>query len=208
MSKTFDYKGKVYVRNKNGYYSRIERVHLHRIIWEDHFGPIPEGFCVHHKDENKENNDTSNLECISRSAHAKHHWDLDDGKRKEKVRENIKKANLWRSTNEGKEYSSALHKKLWENAKLYQRKCTVCKKEFESISRKKNIYCSPLCHSRGYYDKAKENRKCVICKKDFEAYKYSKTSTCSKSCTWIKANQSRRKTTEMKQKERVEKLSR
>ncbi len=204
---SYEYKGKIYKKHANGYYTKIECIQLHRIIWEDHFGPIPEGFCIHHKDGNKENNDVFNLECISRKDHAKHHWDKDDGSKKAKVKENLKKAHLWRSTKEGKEYSSAHHKKLWKNAKLYNRTCTICSKEFKSISRKKNIYCSSLCHSRGYYIKSKEKRVCSICGNDFEAYKYAKTQTCSRKCTWIKSNHSRKKTMDMKQKERLEKLS-
>lgn len=205
--KEIEFQGKIYHKQKNGYYSRIERVQLHRVIWESHFGSIEKGFCIHHKDENKENNSIENLECIAKSEHAKLHWEKDDGSRKEKVRENLKKAHLWRSTREGKEYSSAHHKKLWENAKIYNRVCTVCGVNFESISRKKNIYCSGLCHSRGYYKKNREKRICKICKNEFDAYKYSNTETCSKKCTWTRANSSRRKTIEMKQKERIEKLS-
>jgi HNH endonuclease len=203
---TVEHKNKIYRKYKNGYYSRIERVHFHRVIWEENYGEIPVGFCIHHKDGNKENNNITNLECISRKHHAKLHWESGGEIRKEKVRENIKKAQLWRSTKEGREYSAAHHKKLWKKAKLYSRVCTVCGKKFESLSRKKNIYCSALCHSRGYYEKSKETRVCIICNGSFEAYKYAQTCTCSRKCTWIKANQSRKKTTEMRQKERLEKL--
>jgi|SRR5215831_4132105 len=204
--KTIEYKGKKYTKHSNGYYSRMERVQLHRIVWEDHFGPIQEGYCIHHKDKDKTNNDIANLECISKSDHVKHHWEIGGEDLRQKVKENIKKAHLWRGTAEGREYSSKHHKKLWQNAKIYKRICTVCNKEFESLSRKKNIYCSSLCHSRGYYDKVKEQRICQICENKFEIYRYSKTMTCSKTCTLIKANKSRKKTIEMKTKERIEKL--
>lgn len=206
MKKQKEYKGKIYHQNNQGYYSKIERVQLHRLIWEDHFGEIPKGHHIHHKDNDKENNDISNLECISKSEHAKLHWKDDKENRTEKVRENIKKAHLWRGTTDGKEYSSAHHKKLWKNAKLHKRTCTICDKKFESISRKKNIYCSALCHSRGYYKKSREKRICMYCSNEFDAYKYAPTKTCGRKCTWAIANQSRKKTTVMKQKERLEKL--
>lgn len=41
----------------------------HRVVWEKKYGKIPRGFHLHHKDGNKENNDISNLECLSRQEH-------------------------------------------------------------------------------------------------------------------------------------------
>jgi hypothetical protein len=47
------------------------RVYLHRHIWETHNGrQLDDGEIVHHKDENKRNNDPANLEALSgRAAH-------------------------------------------------------------------------------------------------------------------------------------------
>lgn len=65
--------------NKGGYYVITSGKEgnnmklLHRLIWEEYYGPIPEGFDVHHKDENTANNDISNLELISHPKHASHH---------------------------------------------------------------------------------------------------------------------------------------
>lgn len=40
-----------------------------RVVWEQHNGPIPPGFGVHHKDENKLNDDPTNLELASKARH-------------------------------------------------------------------------------------------------------------------------------------------
>ena len=45
----------------------------HRLVWERHFGPIPEGMVLHHKDENRLNNDISNLELIDHRTHRRLH---------------------------------------------------------------------------------------------------------------------------------------
>ena len=45
----------------------------HRIIWKKHKGPIPEGMHVHHKDEDKLNNDIDNLELIDPITHRRLH---------------------------------------------------------------------------------------------------------------------------------------
>lgn len=43
----------------------------HRLIWESYYGPIPEGYDVHHIDGDTYNNDIDNLECLSHEDHAK-----------------------------------------------------------------------------------------------------------------------------------------
>jgi len=43
----------------------------HRYVWEKHFGKIPKGYIIHHKNENKEDNRIENLECITKKVHDK-----------------------------------------------------------------------------------------------------------------------------------------
>ncbi|MDR2874289.1 MAG: HNH endonuclease [Methanobrevibacter sp.] len=47
--------------NEKGYKNKK----LHRLIWEEVNGPIPKGYFIHHKDENRMNNDIENLEIMS-----------------------------------------------------------------------------------------------------------------------------------------------
>lgn len=49
------------------------RSYLHRDIYTAHYGPIPQGWHVHHIDHNPLNNDPSNLAAISAEDHLKHH---------------------------------------------------------------------------------------------------------------------------------------
>ena len=66
--------GNAYKR-KDGYYQISSGVNqgklLHRLIYEECYGPIPSGFIVHHINGDKENNDPSNLMLLSKSNH--HH---------------------------------------------------------------------------------------------------------------------------------------
>lgn len=48
-------------------------IYEHREVWEHHFGPIPSGFHVHHKDGNKLNNKLENLQILSQAAHQRLH---------------------------------------------------------------------------------------------------------------------------------------
>lgn len=72
------YKGyKVYM---NGKYPAIfingKNTHIHRLVWEEHFGNIPKGYVIHHKDGNKLNWNINNLELLSRSQHIKEHKNI------------------------------------------------------------------------------------------------------------------------------------
>src|SRR6516162_4814460 len=46
---------------------------LHREIWKTHCGPIPEGYDVHHIDDDPGNNQPSNLELKEHGSHTTHH---------------------------------------------------------------------------------------------------------------------------------------
>lgn len=71
--------GHVYQR-KDGYYQVSSGINqgklLHRLIYEENFGPIPEGFHIHHLDNDKNNNALENLVLISKSNHHKLHFNM------------------------------------------------------------------------------------------------------------------------------------
>lgn len=43
------------------------------VVWEGENGPVPAGFVIHHQDRDSLNDDISNLQLLSRSAHRKEH---------------------------------------------------------------------------------------------------------------------------------------
>lgn len=45
----------------------------HRYVYEQANGPIPDGYVIHHKDHNKQNNSLENLECLSKHDHDNYH---------------------------------------------------------------------------------------------------------------------------------------
>ena len=67
------------ILNNKGYYqikSRKEGNHnkyLHRLLFEDFYGPIPEGYIIHHKDENPSNNCILNLQLVKADVHNRIH---------------------------------------------------------------------------------------------------------------------------------------
>lgn len=80
-AKTFlpaiEYGGAMYTQDHDGYYRQTvgdgHRQWLHHVVWEHHFGPIPEGHEIHHRDGDKTNNAPENLACLTLSGHAQLH---------------------------------------------------------------------------------------------------------------------------------------
>lgn len=50
-----------------------KNTHVHRLEWIKHFGAIPDGFVIHHKNEDKTDWNISNLELLSRKDHLATH---------------------------------------------------------------------------------------------------------------------------------------
>lgn len=85
-----EFNGNKYTIRDTGYYGRTnkDRTLLHRDMWEFHNGPIPDGWDVHHKDENKLNNVPTNFECLLKADHTRLH---PHGQNQHTVKRRIKK---------------------------------------------------------------------------------------------------------------------
>lgn len=152
MEKYIEYNGNVY-RLTGGYYKKHITIFLHRQVYEDHYGPIPKRFHIHHKDGNKLNNNISNLECLSESDHHRKTWKNDDGTKKELARKNIKKAIEWRKKPEAKPILSKKNKKAWQKRFFEKCICKKCNKEFKSRMPKLAKWCSKQCCNAYHKDK-------------------------------------------------------
>lgn len=159
---------------------------LHRYVYEQYYGEIPKGYQVHHIDENKDNNDISNLKLMTISEHMKLHMAKRD---KNKLRENLNKnarpkAIEWHKSKEGREWHKEQYSKYADKFhKKYNYTCKQCGKRFETININSK-FCSNKCKSKWRRDNHidDEERICVICGKIFKTNKYEKTITCSRKC--------------------------
>jgi hypothetical protein len=185
---TQEFNGKKY-RKYSGerYYSRGPN-RLHKIIWEYYNGEIPKGFDVHHKDENPENNEISNLELIDNIEHCRFHAKRRFEKDPELLRRFVeggkREAKKWHGSEAGKEW----HKKHYElhGQSMYVKKeyeCIVCGKKFMSTVTDSK-FCSNAHKSQFRRDSGVDNikKECILCKNKFQTNKYSKQEYCSYSC--------------------------
>lgn len=110
---------------------------LHRAIYESVRGPIPEGYQVHHKDENKTNNDPSNLVALSPSDHMKQH--------------ELRGA----AAPDFDKRIGAMA--MWEQRKPKEHSCAECGSNFESTCTRAR-FCSPKCSAKYSYHKVRGRR--------------------------------------------------
>jgi hypothetical protein len=129
--------GNARINNQGRYVitSRKEGNHgkyLHRLIWEDAYGPIPEGYDCHHIDENPLNNDLSNLKLMLHAEHVSLHNSINKIGNKYRV---------------GKTFSEESLKKMSESAKGKKQSEETKRKRSESLKGEK-CYNAKLTNSK------------------------------------------------------------
>lgn len=164
----------------------------HRDFWEKHHGKIPDGFHIHHVDENPLNNSIENLECLSPADHAQRHV---GGEHSEWSRHHINEIRILASEWHGSPAGIAWHrehgKRTWiDREQADAGECANCKTPLLSYfairkSREGKRYCSRYCHRAvaDAEDRYTVDATCPICEKLFKARKWGKRpETCSRLC--------------------------
>lgn len=158
-----EFNGIMYYKKTNGYYQcaitkkrdkqGIER-YLHRAVWKFYKGDIPKGMQIHHIDENKDNNDISNLALLTAKEHMKHHntserltkwWHSEYGKKANK--KGIKLAKLWHASEDGYKWHSE-HQKESIKKMVIEELCKECGKVFTTFKDKRHQYICRKCRDK------------------------------------------------------------
>lgn len=193
MSDTIEYGGARWAKTNRGYYS-APRGHdgesfLHRQICADVHGPIPPGWLVHHLDEDRENNDPTNLVAVSRAEHARLHQ---EGQRERLTSpewlDHLARirglAVAWHQSDEGRAWHQEHGRRTWAGREpCPDRPCEVCGESFAPMFDRATV-CSQKCHARkrrasGLDD---EDRICAGCGGGFRVNRHKGQRFCSRSC--------------------------
>ena len=179
---------KFYKDHKTGYWisCKCPKVRAHRWVWQNVNGKIPEGCHIHHKDEDKSNNDISNLCLMPRQAHLSLHMTKEKrewaSKRMEEIRPLTKE---WHSSGEGRAWHKyhALKNKFGKNEPR-QVECAQCRKKYETTKLSRSYFCSNPCKSKNRRDSGVDDivKICLACKNEFKCNKYAKMIYCSRIC--------------------------
>lgn len=183
-----DAKTGYYLANKPTYMGHRERLHVY--VWRKHNGPIPEGYHVHHVDEDKSHNDIDNLCCMPRGAHESLHG-LEraalkyDEMRKNLVENAIPKAAEWHRGEAGREWHRQNYKRHLAVRPQKEHTCQYCGKTYLSKKNESSKFCSNNCKAAARRKSGVDNetRKCIVCGKDFRCNKYSVVKCCSRECS-------------------------
>jgi hypothetical protein len=192
-----EYDGLKWVKMPSGYYFVVRKnfdgqKNLHRYIWVKYYGKIPDGYQVHHKDKNKENNDISNLELLTNNEHAKRHSYKDDTERYLKQLEHLNKIRpkevyQWSKEQdiEKREKHRAALKLAMSLIEKAERECKYCGKKFMANQFGVHSFCSNKCKSawRRKSGVDNETRICICCGKQFLVNRHSRTETCDRHCS-------------------------
>lgn len=68
-----DFHGQRFYRGRDGYYKTLAGERLHHAVWKLVNGEIPVGYLIHHKNQDKENNNIENLELMAWGRHTSLH---------------------------------------------------------------------------------------------------------------------------------------
>lgn len=195
MNKSVEYRGRVFSQQAGQPYYRAWNLekgrpdYLHRVVWEDVNGPIPEGFDVHHLDEDPENNEAYNLEALSRQDHRILHWESLKEDEKESVRANlienaVPAAAQWHRSVEGRKWHSDKAKLEIPN-RVHELACEQCGREVQRVGViQKGRFCSNACKSAHRRASGADDveQKCPVCGGAFKINKYRKAETCGRTC--------------------------
>lgn len=169
-----------------------KRTYLHRDIWEFHNGKIPPKHEIHHKDGNPENNDISNLECVTRQQHFQKHSEL---ARTNPELDKYKNSREWHKSLEGREWHKQNGADNWKKREKILLICSECKKEFEGHNTSKigMHFCSGWCTTKNRRKSGIDNiqRKCLVCMKEFMCNRYKPRVTCGKKCQALQFRKTR-----------------
>jgi hypothetical protein len=151
-------------------------------VYEKVAGKIPEGYEVHHKDEDKQNNNFENLELLSRAEHQAEHKEQNktNGNRlADYVAKNFDEVQELAKKGKHGTYIGKNKRRKLPNASI---KCACCGNEFtpHSKSRKDTKFCSNGCRNEWHKQHAKE----CECKECGRVFKPSSRSAkyCSDDC--------------------------
>ena len=160
---------------------------LHRVIWIENFGEIPDGYDVHHKNGDWRDNSIENLKILKRSEHISLHMKerFKDHFYREQNKIHISKAQKaaaeWHRSDEAKPIHVEAGKKGWINVPFKDRICKVCGISFKSRGHGDCGWCSDKCRQKTRAPRKFMDKTCAYCQKPFST-QYKNIECCCRSC--------------------------
>jgi len=191
--KILEFNGLRYYHKPTGYFKADflkGGEYMHRAVWMHHYGSIPSGFSIHHRNEDKSDNSIENLELLPNSAHASMHakdrYEKDPVKYLVGIEAAREAARKWHGSPAGLEWHKTHGKETWVGRESVEYSCAYCSKMFTRlVGANKKGFCSMSCQGMARVKSGvdDEKRNCSECGTEFSINRYKKRRTCSKECT-------------------------
>lgn len=133
-----EWRGRRYFRQRGGHYADSGSGLLHRHVWIAEYGDIPAGHDIHHIDEDKTNNEPSNLTPLTKGGHS--------ALTQRSLATRGEHPFQQETPAERSEWASKRAAKKWAEAEPKQWACTVCGGSFASRATRA-LYCSEPCRA-------------------------------------------------------------
>lgn len=143
-----------YIQQSGRYYSRCakrsaDEALLHRQIYRDAFGPIPDGMVVHHRDGDWQNNDICNLELCENGEHHRKHaiaWHRENPEHSKRIVDAWRsKASEWHGSGAGRKWHAEHATKTLLARPFRDYVCKECGATFQSRSINPPKFCKDQC---------------------------------------------------------------
>jgi hypothetical protein len=144
-----------------GKYFQRKGARLHLAVWKFHHGPVPEGYHIHHKDNDRSNNNLDNLECLTIAEHLGGKHGQESG---ERARKHIDKARIaaaaWHRSADGRAWHAEHYDKHVRQTmeRRVSSVCQECGRNYlaYAIRLAGCKFCSAACKARALRKRRKQ----------------------------------------------------
>ena len=167
-----------------GNYFQHKGRRLHVIVWKHFNGEIPKGYQVHHKDEDRANNQIDNLELKTAFMHMSDHAKSRVEYNQKHIEDMRELASEWHRSEAGREWHREHGREMMEKREYRTLVCEYCGKPFQTKKLSNAKFCSNNCKANARRKSGVDNetRICAYCGKPFEVNRYSRAECCSNDC--------------------------
>ena len=164
---------------------------LHQELWKSINGPIPDGYEIHHSDDDSLNNVIGNLECITVAEHKRRHAAAASQRNKtpegrKRFEATQRAAAKWHGSPAGlawhREHAREQGFGIREPADVV---CAHCGINYKTSAPARAKFCSTKCRQRSYAADGRllVRKLCVICCKEFTTTKHGRSAvSCGRKC--------------------------